>query len=85
MGAMPQGLTEDDRDEWQATADRLFFQFADDENGLEAWQDEQAQFYAEKFPDSLTVSTVTIFSSGGEIYTNRNGRCEDAPCCGCCS
>ena len=32
-----------------------------------------------------TVSTVTRFSSGAEVYTNRRGRCEDAPCCGCCT
>ena len=25
------------------------------------------------------------FSSGAETFTNRNGRCIDAPCCGCCS
>lgn len=31
------------------------------------------------------VSTYTRFSSGAEVCTNRNGRCEDAPCCGCCS
>jgi hypothetical protein len=30
-------------------------------------------------------STLTRFSSGAEVYTNRRGRCEDAPCCGCCS
>lgn len=30
-------------------------------------------------------STYTRFSSGAESFTNRNGRCEDAPCCGCCS
>lgn len=30
-------------------------------------------------------SSYTRFSSGAEVYTNRNGRCEDAPCCGCCS
>ena len=30
-------------------------------------------------------STVTRFSSGAEIYRNSRGRCEDAPCCGCCS
>lgn len=30
-------------------------------------------------------STYTRFSSGAEVYTNKNGRCEDAPCCGCCS
>jgi hypothetical protein len=25
------------------------------------------------------------FSSGATIYRNARGRCEDAPCCGCCS
>lgn len=23
-------------------------------------------------------------TSGGTFYRNKNGRCEDAPCCGCC-
>ena len=27
----------------------------------------------------------TRFSSVAEVYRNRKGRCEDAPCCGCCS
>jgi hypothetical protein len=31
------------------------------------------------------VSHYTRFSSGAEVYTNKNGRCEDAPCCGCCT
>ncbi len=30
-------------------------------------------------------SRYTRFSGGGEHYVNRRGRCEDAPCCGCCS
>ena len=30
-------------------------------------------------------SNYTRFSSGAESYTNKRGRCEDAPCCGCCS
>ncbi len=30
-------------------------------------------------------SNYARFSSGAEVYTNRRGRCEDAPCCGCCS
>lgn len=25
------------------------------------------------------------FSSGAVAYQNRKGRCEDAPCCGCCT
>lgn len=31
------------------------------------------------------VSHHFRFSSGGEIYVNKGGRCIDAPCCGCCS
>lgn len=30
-------------------------------------------------------SGVVRFSSGATFYRNVNGRCEDAPCCGCCS
>ncbi len=30
-------------------------------------------------------SRYTRFAGGGEHYVNRSGRCEDAPCCGCCS
>lgn len=30
------------------------------------------------------VSDV-IRTSGGTFYRNKNGRCEDAPCCGCCT
>lgn len=30
-------------------------------------------------------SNYTRFSSGAESYTNKRGRCIDAPCCGCCS
>lgn len=26
-----------------------------------------------------------IETSGGVFYRNYNGRCEDAPCCGCCT
>jgi hypothetical protein len=26
-----------------------------------------------------------IITSGGTFYRNRNGVCEDAPCCGCCT
>lgn len=30
------------------------------------------------------VNTIT-FSSGETFYRNKKGRCEDAPCCGCCT
>lgn len=29
--------------------------------------------------------SVTRFSSGDVMTRNSRGRCEDAPCCGCCS
>jgi hypothetical protein len=28
---------------------------------------------------------TTRFNSGAIVYQNARGRCEDAPCCGCCS
>ena len=31
------------------------------------------------------ISNYARFSSGAEVYTNKRGRCEDAPCCGCCT
>jgi hypothetical protein len=31
------------------------------------------------------VSDTFTFSSGHTAYRNVNGRCEDAPCCGCCT
>jgi hypothetical protein len=30
-------------------------------------------------------SVAYRFSSGATMYQNRQGRCIDAPCCGCCS
>lgn len=35
---------------------------------------------------SLQRGVSDVWSSGGrEFYRNRRGRCEDAPCCGCCN
>ena len=31
------------------------------------------------------VSHVWTSASGREYYRNKAGRCEDAPCCGCCT
>ena len=31
------------------------------------------------------ISDVIRFGDGREYYRNKNGRCEDAPCCGCCT
>lgn len=43
-------------------------------------------FAAEK-EKTQTVANIrfTRFSSGATVYRNALGRCEDAPCCGCCS
>ena len=35
---------------------------------------------------SLERGASHVWNSGGrEFYRNRRGRCEDAPCCGCCN
>jgi len=35
---------------------------------------------------SLERGVSHVWNSGGrELYRNRRGRCEDAPCCGCCN
>lgn len=35
---------------------------------------------------SLTRGVSDIWNTGGrEFYRNKRGRCEDAPCCGCCN
>jgi hypothetical protein len=35
---------------------------------------------------SLQRGVSHVWQSGGrEFYRNRRGRCEDAPCCGCCT
>lgn len=40
---------------------------------------------APRYRSRSTGSSYTRFSSGAEVFTNKRGRCEDAPCCGCCS
>ena len=35
---------------------------------------------------SMARGVSHLWTSGGrEFYRNRRGRCEDAPCCGCCN
>jgi hypothetical protein len=31
------------------------------------------------------ITTIYFPSTGNTIYRNARGRCEDAPCCGCCT
>ena len=35
-------------------------------------------------PSDVAVSDHIVIG-GQSYYRNRNGRCEDAPCCGCCT
>jgi hypothetical protein len=35
--------------------------------------------------DAAPSVITTRFNSGAVVYQNARGRCEDAPCCGCCS
>ena len=36
--------------------------------------------------DNVTPYTSDVISFGDNtFYRNKNGRCEDAPCCGCCT
>lgn len=35
--------------------------------------------------DCAPHNVVTFRTSGGTFYRNARGRCEDAPCCGCCT
>lgn len=35
--------------------------------------------------DNAPGVNVIRFSSGAVITQNKRGRCEDAPCCGCCT
>ncbi len=51
-----------------------------DEDGNDLYAEHMALVRA--LPDVLHVTT---FSSGDHHFVNRAGRCEDAPCCGCCS
>lgn len=36
-------------------------------------------------PAPVDRVAVTRFNSGAAVYQNARGRCEDAPCCRCCS
>ncbi len=52
-------------------------------------EDEAAGFEPGTLPSDRRAArnglSVIRFSSGDVITQNSRGRCEDAPCCGCCS
>jgi hypothetical protein len=43
-----------------------------------------SDFYADSASAARGVS-YEVRTSGGTFYRNYAGRCEDAPCCGCCT
>lgn len=49
------------------------------------WREGSEQVQYAYFTEQKDRTIVTTFSSGESVYRNSRGRCEDAPCCGCCS
>jgi hypothetical protein len=64
-----------------------------DTDTRQAWiTDEDDYRHAEPEPDETYLARARgayvshVWSTGGrEYYRNKAGRCEDAPCCGCCN
>jgi hypothetical protein len=46
---------------------------------------DEAEMMAREYHNPRAVSHYARFASGAEVFVNKSGRCEDAPCCGCCS
>lgn len=46
------------------------------------WGEETGEHFGAAEREGVSVHIQT---SGGSWYQNNNGRCEDAPCCGCCT
>lgn len=53
------------------------------DDGEDCWPPSRAQLASDKRLAERGLS-VTRFSSGAVMTQNSRGRCEDAPCCGCC-
>ena len=53
---------------------------------LEDDQREDSEYLAKHMRRFYERSISNHFNIGGqEFYQNKQGRCEDAPCCGCCN
>ena len=46
---------------------------------------DDAEMMAREYHNPRAVSHYSRFASGAEVFVNKKGRCEDAPCCECCS
>ena len=52
----------------------------------EVWHDpEDEDSYMERTRTRANYASDVFNFSGREYYRNKAGRCEDAPCCGCCT
>lgn len=52
------------------------------------WSEEEiaeADARAAKREAQMKSIEIHFPNTGNTVYQNRNGRCEDAPCCGCCT
>ena len=58
---------------------------ASSDTGYKAELDEARATHRARSRRPSYGSHYARFSSGAEVFTNARGRCEDAPCCGCCS
>lgn len=56
----------------------------DNPEGTVVRRDQRLGRPADVHPNAVRV-IVTRFNSGAVVTQNANGRCEDAPCCGCCT
>lgn len=56
----------------------------DDQDQDGAWPPSQATLRSDRRLARQGLSVIR-FSSGHVMTQNSRGRCEDAPCCGCCS
>lgn len=56
-------------------------------DGVSRRSDQMPTEYRPDSPDSDSGHSVAYYftGSGETMYQNSRGRCEDAPCCGCCS
>lgn len=50
------------------------------------WSDEEiAEADARNAKREAGITVIHFPNTGNTVFQNRNGRCEDAPCCGCCT
>ena len=64
--------------------ERATIRASESDDSPAAWNEREAKGLGHPRRRARTVS-YEVTTSGGTFYRNRAGRCEDAPCCGCCT